>query len=70
ARARRVRLAPRCRAMVPRLRRQWAATSAAADRLDAELSSSLRALITEAVAALEQEPFLERIRRIQKRRRS
>ena len=43
ARARLVRPTPRCRAMLPRLQRQWTATNSAADGLDAELSSSLRA---------------------------
>jgi DNA-binding MarR family transcriptional regulator len=70
ARARLVRLAPRCRAMLPRLQRQWKATNSAADGLDAELSSSLRALIVEAIAALEKDPFRKRIERLQERSRS
>jgi DNA-binding MarR family transcriptional regulator len=68
-RARLVQLAPRCRAMLPRLQAQWVATNAAADRLDAELSSSLRATLTEAIAALEEDPFRNRIRKIMKRSR-
>jgi DNA-binding MarR family transcriptional regulator len=70
ARARLVRLAPRCRAMLPRLQEQWAATNSAADRLDSELSSSLRAAITEAIAALEKDPFRKRIQNCMKRSRS
>jgi DNA-binding MarR family transcriptional regulator len=35
ARARLVGLAPRCRAMLPTLQRQWSATNSAADALDA-----------------------------------
>jgi DNA-binding MarR family transcriptional regulator len=68
-RARLVRLAPRCRAMLPRLQAQWAATNAAADGLDAELSSSLRATVTEAIAALEKDPFRNRTQKFMKRSR-
>jgi DNA-binding MarR family transcriptional regulator len=60
-RARRARLTERSRAMLPRLERQWAATNAAADQLDEELSSSLRTAVTEAIAALERVPFRVRI---------
>jgi hypothetical protein len=56
--------------MLPRLQRQWKATNSAADGLDAELSSSLRALIVEAIAALEKDPFRRRIERLQERSRS
>lgn len=48
---------PKTAAMVPALERQWAATNAAADQLDAELSASLTALLIEAVAALDRRPF-------------
>ena len=68
-RGRQVRLAPRCRAMLPRLQEQWAATNAAADGLDAELSSSLRASVTEAIAALEKTPFRNRTKKFMKRSR-
>jgi DNA-binding MarR family transcriptional regulator len=70
ARARLARLAPRCRAMLPRLEQQWAATNSAADGLDEELSNSLRASVTEAIAALEKHPFRRRIEKCMKRRRS
>jgi DNA-binding MarR family transcriptional regulator len=69
-RSRAVRLAPRCRAMLPRLRRQWAATNAAADGLDAELSNSLRSAVTEAIEALETSPFRNRIEKHMTRRRT
>jgi DNA-binding MarR family transcriptional regulator len=70
ARARQARLAPRCRAMLPRLEQQWAATNSAADGLDEELANSLRAAVTEAIAALEKNPFRQRIEKCMKRRRS
>ncbi len=69
-RARLVQLAPRCRAMLPRLQRQWAATNAAAEGLDAELSSSLRSAVTEAISALEKSPFRDRIQKHIKRSRT
>ena len=61
---------PALEGMLPRLQRQWTATNSAAEGLDAELSSSLRALIVEAIAALEEHPFRERIERLQERSRS
>jgi len=70
ARARQARLAPRCRAMLPRLEQQWAATNSAADGLDEELANSLRAAVTEAITALEKNPFRQRIEKCMKRRRS
>lgn len=70
ARARLVRLAPRCRAMLPRLEQQWAATNSAADGLDGELSNSLRASVVEAIAALEKNSFRKRIEKCMKRGRS
>jgi DNA-binding MarR family transcriptional regulator len=70
ARARLVGLAPRCRAMLPTLQRQWSATNSAADALDAELSTSLRAVVTEAIAALEADPFRKRIEKRMKRSRT
>lgn len=47
--------------LVPVLERQWAATNAAAEALDAELSHPLLALVNEAIAALERAPFSARI---------
>jgi DNA-binding MarR family transcriptional regulator len=69
ARARLVRLTTRGRALLPKLQRQWAATNAAADELDAELPASLRATVTEAIAALERNPFRSRIRTSVERKR-
>lgn len=48
-------------AIVPALRRQWAATEAAAQTLEAELAMPLSALVRDAIAALEQRPFAERL---------
>ncbi|CAN5296417.1 helix-turn-helix domain-containing protein [soil metagenome] len=62
ARERIVALTPKAEAMVPALQRQWAAVNAAADRLDAELSAPLSGVIREAIAALGERPFGERIR--------
>jgi DNA-binding MarR family transcriptional regulator len=70
ARARLARLAPRCRAMLPRLQQQWAATNSAADGLDEELANSLRAAVTEAITALEKNPFRQRMEKCMKPRRS
>jgi DNA-binding MarR family transcriptional regulator len=70
ARERLARLSPHGRALLPGLQRQWAATNAAADDLDAELSHSLRATVTEAIAALEKKPFRQRIAGRTKRGRS
>lgn len=61
ARERIVALTPRTEAMVPALQRQWAATNAAANQLDAELSAPLYAVLGEAIDALNQHPFGERI---------
>lgn len=69
-RARKARLSARCREMLPRLQRQWDATNSAADGLDQELSSSLRAAVTEAIAALGKQPFRARIAQRLKRSRT
>ena len=61
ARERIVVLTPKVEAMIPALERQWAATNAAADQLDAELSVPLSRLLKEAIAALDRKPFGERI---------
>jgi DNA-binding MarR family transcriptional regulator len=62
ARERNVHLTAKCRAKLPVLEQQWAATEAAADALDSELTVSLRTGVTEAIAHLERRPFRERIR--------
>jgi hypothetical protein len=49
--------------MIPALQQQWAATNAAADQLDAELSAPLSTIASEAIDALTQTAFGERIRR-------
>jgi len=61
ARERIVVLTPKAEAMRPALERQWAATNAAADQLDAELSVPLSGLLKEAIAALDGQSFGERI---------
>lgn len=61
ARERIVALTPKAQAMVPALQRQWAAVNAAADALDAELSAPLSGVIREAITALSQRPFGQRI---------
>ena len=52
---------PAAKAMVPLLKRQWAATNAAAQALDDELSAPLSTLLHEAIEALERCSFSERI---------
>ncbi|MBS0198897.1 MAG: MarR family transcriptional regulator [Proteobacteria bacterium] len=47
-------------AALPTLRREWEITRRAADALDAELSTSLSALLVEAHAALDRAPFSAR----------
>jgi DNA-binding MarR family transcriptional regulator len=69
-RARLARLTERCRGMLPRLKRQWDATNSAAEGLDQELSGSLREVVTEAIAALERDPFRKRIEKRMKRGRT
>jgi DNA-binding MarR family transcriptional regulator len=54
-------LTGRTEKMIPVLERQWAATNAAADQLDAELTTPLTSTLTEAIAALERRSFGERI---------
>jgi DNA-binding MarR family transcriptional regulator len=62
ARERIVVLTPKAVALVPALQRQWAATNTAADELDAELSAPLTGALREAIAALDERPFGDRIR--------
>lgn len=62
ARQKMVRLSPHGKAILPKLKRCWAATKAAADSLDADMSHPLSDALAEAIAALEQRPFGERIK--------
>lgn len=61
ARERIVVLTAKSEALVPALRRQWTATNAAAAELDAELSAPLAEILREAISALGQRSFGERI---------
>jgi len=61
ARERIVEVTPALDEIVPALERQWAATNAAADQLDAELSAPLSRIAAEAIDALTRHPFRERI---------
>lgn len=60
-RQRLVSLSPQGRKLLPALEKCWAATKAAADGLDAQLSASLSRILDEALAALEEKPFHARI---------
>ena len=62
ARQKLVRLSHRGQALLPRLQQCWAATSAAAASLDADLPHPLSDTLAQAIAALEQQPFGARIR--------
>lgn len=61
ARERIVILTDKTERMIPRLQRQWAAVNLAADTLDQELSAPLSGVVQEAIAALTDEPFGQRI---------
>lgn len=61
-RQRLVRLSRQGEELLPRLQACWQATSRAADKLDAELAFPLSACLAQAIAALEQRSFGERIR--------
>lgn len=67
ARTQTVALAPAAEQMLPALDAQWAATAAAAAKLDRELTMPLTSIIEEAIAALEKRPFAARIARERKR---
>lgn len=56
-----VALTPRAEAMLPAVARQWRAVNTAAAGLDAELSAPLSTLLVETIAALERQPFGDRI---------
>ena len=60
-RQRLIRLSPRGRAMLPRVRECWKATQMAADSLDASLPRPLSQSLDEAIAALDVESFDNRI---------
>ena len=60
-RQRLIRLSPRGRAMLPRLRDCWQATQMAADSLDASLPQPLSQSLDEAISALDGESFGKRI---------
>jgi len=61
ARERIAALTPAAHALIPALEQQWAATNAAAEALDRELSAPLSGLLREALAALARQPFSDRI---------
>ncbi|GAA3469484.1 MarR family transcriptional regulator [Nonomuraea roseola] len=61
ARQRIVRPTSRAEALLPALDREWAATSAAAAELDAELPYPLSRLVDEALEALSRRPMRDRI---------
>lgn len=61
ARERIVILTDKTERMIPRLQRQWAAVNLAADTLDRELSAPLSGVVKEAITALTDEPFGQRI---------
>jgi len=62
ARERIVELTPAAMKMVPELQRCWRATAKAAKSLESDLSSPLAKVLQEAIHALEQRSFAERIR--------
>ena len=61
ARQRIVRLTARAESLVPALDAEWAATTAAATRFEAELSFPLSRLVSEAIDALRARPMRQRI---------
>ncbi|KMO93566.1 MarR family transcriptional regulator [Streptomyces roseus] len=61
ARTRIVRLTPKAESLLPVLDAEWAATTAATTRLEAELSFPLSRLVGEAVEALRRRPMRLRI---------
>lgn len=62
ARQKHVCLSEQGRALLPRLQRCWSATGAAAASLDADLTHPLSSILAQAIVALEQRPFGDRIR--------
>ncbi len=61
ARERIVILTAKTESMIPRLKRQWAAVNQAAETLDQELSAPLSGVVREAIAALTDQSFGQRI---------
>ena len=61
ARERIVFLTDKTEQMIPRLQRQWAAVNIAAATLDQDLSAPLSGVVKEAIAALTEKPFGQRI---------
>lgn len=61
SRQRQIRLSPRGRAMLPKLRDCWKATQMAADSLDASLPLPLSQSLDEAIKALSEESFGSRV---------
>lgn len=60
-----IRLSPKCRSILPSLHAQWTATQMAADSLDAELSMPLSQIAAEAISALTERSFSQRISQAQ-----
>lgn len=65
-----VRLSSQGQEMLPRLQACWQATKRAADSLDADLAFPLSESLAQAIAALEQRPFGDRIRETSKKVRA
>jgi Mn-dependent DtxR family transcriptional regulator len=62
ARERQIKVAAGCERLLPVLKAHWQATNRAARLLDRELSVPLAGVVEEAIAALERQPFFDRIR--------
>jgi DNA-binding MarR family transcriptional regulator len=62
ARQKLIRLSEQGQALLPRLRQCWQATRAAADSLDRDMPYPLSQALAQAIAALQAQPFGERIR--------
>ncbi|WP_075676168.1 MarR family transcriptional regulator [Stenotrophomonas sp. TD3] len=60
-------LSPRAQRAIPVLRAQWQATAVAARSLDADLGQSLEQVLREALVALEQRPFAQRLQDARRR---
>lgn len=60
-------LSPRAQRALPALQAQWQATARAARSLDADLGQSLEQVLREALAALEQRPFTQRLQDARRR---
>jgi DNA-binding MarR family transcriptional regulator len=61
ARRRLIELTPKAHALLPLIKAEWDATTAAMAELDAELSMPLAELLTEVADAVRRRPFRERI---------